>query len=98
MVSVVNFKNLALFLTASSVVVVSDLLITEKLIITILVVLVFCLSVIVPVVIYILFPKRAKDLLNSIKQFLNQHSRPIGIWLPLVFGLIFLIRGITGLL
>ena len=97
-ISVVNFKNLALFLTALSVVVMSDLFITEKIFITLLVVLVFCLSVIIPVVIYIAFPKRAKDLLNSIRQFMNRHSRPIGIWAPLVFGLLLLIKGITDLL
>lgn len=98
LVSVVNFKNLALFLTALSIVVLSDLLITEKIVITLLVVLVFCLSVIIPVIIYFLFPKRAKDLLNGIRQFLNRHSRPIGIWLPLIFGGLFLIRGLTSLL
>ncbi len=98
MVSVINFKNLALFLTAVSVVILSDLSIAEKIVITLLVVLVFCLSVIIPVVIYISFPRRAKDLLNSIRQFLNRHSRPIGIWAPFVFGLLFLIKGITELL
>ena len=98
LVSVVNFKNLALFLTALSVVILSDLLITEKIVITLLVVLVFCLSVIIPVIIYILFPKRAKDLLNGIRQFLNRHSRPIGIWFTLIFGGLFLIRGLTSLL
>ena len=97
-VSVMNFKNLALFLTALSVVIVSDLLIVEKIIITLLVVLVFCLSVIIPVVIYLAFPKRAKKLLNAIKQFLNRHRRVIGIFAPLLFGLIFLLKGITGLL
>ncbi|MBI9051742.1 MAG: DUF2065 family protein [Anaerolineaceae bacterium] len=98
MVSVVNFKNLALFLTAMSVVVLSDLIIAEKIVITLLVVLVFCLSVTIPILIYFLFPKRAKDLLQSIKQFINQHSRMIGILLPLVFGLLLLIKGITDLL
>lgn len=98
LISVVNFKNLTLFLTALSVVVMSDLFITEKICITLLVVLVFCLSVIIPVVIYIAFPKRAKDLLDSIRQFLNRHSRPIGIWAPLVFGLLLLIKCITDLL
>lgn len=98
MVSVINFKNLALFLTALSVVVLSDIPITEKIIITVLVTLVFCLSVIIPVSIYLAFPKRAKELLNGIKEYLNRHSRPIGIIAPLLFGLIFLIKGITGLL
>jgi threonine/homoserine/homoserine lactone efflux protein len=98
MISVINFKNLALFLTALSVVVVSDLLFPEKIFITLLVVLVFCLSVIIPVIIYIVFPKRAKDLLNGIRQFLSRNSRPIGIWAPLVFGLLLIIKGITDLL
>ncbi|MBT3336467.1 MAG: hypothetical protein HN855_01010 [Anaerolineae bacterium] len=98
LVSVINFKNLALFLTALSVVVLSEFAISQKLIITLLVALVFCLSVIIPVSIYLAFPKGAKETLNGIKEFLNRHSRPIGIFAPLLFGLIFLIKGFTGLL
>ncbi|MCJ7824427.1 MAG: GAP family protein [Anaerolineales bacterium] len=98
MVSVINFKNLALFLTALSVVIISDLVITEKIMITLLVALVFCLSVIIPVIIYLSFPKRAKELLNSIKQALTRHSRPIGIWAPFIFGLLFLTKGLFELL
>ena len=98
LVTVINFKNLALFLSALSVVILSDLLITEKVVIALLVALVFCLSVIIPVLIYLSFPRRAKDLLNSIKQTLNRHNRPIGIWLPLVFGLLFVMKGLSELL
>ena len=98
MVSIVNFKNLALFMSALSVVILSDLVLSEKLIITLLVALVFCLSVIIPVLIYLLFPKRAADLLNAIKDRIEQYNRPIGIWIPLFFGLIFLIKGISDLL
>jgi threonine/homoserine/homoserine lactone efflux protein len=98
LVSVVNFKNLALYLTALSVVILSDLAIIERLFITILVALVFCLSVIIPVVIYIAFPKRAKELLNGLRLFLNRNSRPIGIWAPFVFGLLLLLKGVTDLL
>ncbi len=98
MISVINFKNLALFLTALSVVIVSDLILTEKIVTTLLVVLVFCLSVIIPIIIYLVFPKRAKELLNGIRQFLNRNSRPIGIWAPFAFGLLLLFKGITDLL
>ena len=98
MVSIINFKNLALFLTALSVVILSDLLINEKLIITVLVVLVFCLSVLIPVTIYLIFPKQAEKLLNSIKQFINRHNRSIGIWLPILFGSILFIKGLADLL
>ena len=88
-VTVINFKNLAL---------VSNLPLPSKIIIVLLVALIFCTSVIAPVFIYILFPKRANKLLVWTKQTLETHSRPIGIWVPLLFSLIFLIRGITGLL
>jgi threonine/homoserine/homoserine lactone efflux protein len=97
MVTVINFKNLALYLTALSVVILSDLALPEKIIITILVALVFCLSVIIPVLIYLAFPRRAKDVLGSIKQSLEKHSRPIGIWAPLIFGLLLFLRGFTSL-
>lgn len=98
LVSVVNFKNLALYLTALSVVILSDLVISERLFITVLVALVFCLSVIIPVLIYIAFPKRARDLLNGLRLFLNRNSRPIGIWAPFAFGLHLFIKGVTDLL
>ncbi len=98
MVTVINFKNLALFMSALSVVILSELVLTEKIIITLLVALVFCLSVIIPVLIYVLFPKRSTDLLKAIKDGLNKYSRPIGIGLPLFFGFVFLMKGITELL
>jgi threonine/homoserine/homoserine lactone efflux protein len=98
LVSVINFKNLALFLTALSVVVISELPLAPKITISLLVALVFCLSVIVPVGIYLAFPKSAKETLGGIKDFLNRNSRSIGIYAPLLFGLIFLLKGISDLL
>jgi threonine/homoserine/homoserine lactone efflux protein len=98
LVTVINFKNLAIFLSAVSVSLVADLLLPAKIVIVLLVVLVFCASVIGPVLIYFAFPQQADKRLNWIKQTLETHSRPIGIGVPLIFGLIFLIRGITGLL
>lgn len=97
-ISVVNFKNLTLFLSAISIVIISKLAIIEKIIITFPVVLVFCLSVIIPVLIYIAFPKRSKNILSSFKKFLMDHNRPIGIWVPIVFGFLLLVKGLTDLL
>ncbi len=98
LVTLINFKNLAIFLSAVSVPLLSDLPLPRQLVVVLLVVFVFCLSVIGPVAIYALFPRQAARWLNGIKQALETHRRPIGIWLPLVFGLIFLIRGLSGLL
>ena len=98
LVTVINFKNLAIFLSAVSVVLLSHLPIPQKIIVVLAVVLVFSSSVIAPVLIYVSFPQSATERLNRIKQTLETHSRAIGIWVPLVFGLIFLTRGITELI
>jgi threonine/homoserine/homoserine lactone efflux protein len=98
LVTVINFKNLAIFLSAVSVSLVTDLPLLSKLLIVLLVVLVFCLSVIGPVLIYFIFPQQAEKYLNWIKQTLENHRRPIGIWVPLIFGVLFLVRGLAGLL
>ncbi|MDX1414725.1 MAG: GAP family protein [Candidatus Promineifilaceae bacterium] len=98
LVTVINFKNLALFLSAVSIPLLSELPLPAKMIIVSLDALVFCAAVILPVLVYILFPTRSDQFLNGIKRALERHSRPIGIWLPLIFGLLFLIRGISGLL
>ena len=98
MVAVINLKNMGLFLSALSVVIFSPLLIPQKVIIALSVAFVFCLSVIIPVLIYVSFPRHAKQVLGGIKHILETRSRPIGIWLPLIFGCILLIRGLTLLL
>lgn len=96
-VTVINFKNLAIFMSAVSVVILHDLPLPSKIGIVLLDVLVFCIAVIVPIVIYLAFPRTAHERLNWIRQTLERYSRPISIWVPLIFGLIFLLRGITGL-
>jgi threonine/homoserine/homoserine lactone efflux protein len=95
-IGVINFKNLAIFLSAISVVLVSTLLISQKIFITLLVVLVFCSSVIVPVLIALIFPQQAEEKLGWIKQTIDTHRYQIGIWVPLVFGVLFILRGIIG--
>ncbi len=98
LVTVINFKNLAIFLSAVSVPLLSDLPLYSKMMIALLDALVFCTAVLIPVLIYVAFPKQANERLNWIKQTLERYGRSIGIWVPLIFGLIFLIRGVTGLL
>lgn len=98
LVSVMNFKNLALYLTALSVVILSGLPLAQKLTITVFAALVFCLSVLIPVGITLLFPRRAGAVLDAFKAALQRHSRAIGIWAPLIFGLIFIFKGLSELL
>ncbi len=96
LVTVINVKNLALFLSAQSIVILSGLPLAQKIIIALLVALVFCLSVAIPLLITVAFPRRARELLNRLKEALERHSRPIGIWAPLIFGLLFLLKGISA--
>ncbi len=96
LVTVVNFKNLAIFLSAVSVPVTSDLSLSAQVGIVLLDVLVFCSSVILPIVVYLSFPNRARAWLMRFKDALHANRRPIGIRLPALFGLLFLLRGIGG--
>lgn len=96
-ISVVNVKNLTIFLSAVSVVLLSELLLATKLAMLAPLVLVFCTSVITPVAIYLLFPHRAGDYLNRIKDTISRYSRPLGIAVTLILATLFLYRGISGL-
>lgn len=51
-----------------------------------------------PIMIRILVPERSKILLADLSAWLTQNSRPITIVVSLVFGLLFLYSGISGLL
>jgi hypothetical protein len=51
-----------------------------------------------PILIKLALPRQSKDLLSSISSRLTQYNRPIVIGVSSVFGLIFLYKGLTGLL
>ncbi|MCD6423869.1 MAG: GAP family protein [Anaerolineales bacterium] len=95
-IGVINFKNLAFFLSGISVVMVSSLFLLQKIVTVLLVALVFCSGVLVPVGIAYLFPQRAEEKLGWIKSTIDRYRYQIGVWLPLVFGVLFILRGING--
>ncbi len=51
-----------------------------------------------PILIRILLPSRSKTVLDGIAAWLTKNNRPIAIVVSLVFGLLFLYSGVTGLL
>ncbi len=97
-VTVLNVKNLAIFLSAVSVAVLSDLPRSSQLIIVGTDVVVFGIVVIAPVLIYLLAPAQAQRRLTAIKQSLDTHRRAIGIWVPALFGVVIAVLGTTRLL
>lgn len=96
-VGFVNVKNLALFLTAISVLQASDLAIGHKLAGVPLVALTFSLAVFVPLAIDIAAPLRSERLLAVLRRWIDRHGRHLGTWLPLVLGVVFVVRGVRGL-
>lgn len=97
-IGVINFKNLAFFISGLSVVLISGLAIGQQVVVTLLLVLAFCSAVLVPVGIVFLFPQGAEEKLMWIKRGIDVHRYRIGIWLPLVFGVLFVVRGMRGLM
>ncbi len=97
LVAVGNLKNLALFLASLSILLVSELSIPTKLLILVPLVILFCISVAAPVVVAVAFPARADHYLTRMKQMIDRYSRPIAIWMPILFGALLLARGIRGL-
>ena len=97
-IAVVNVKNLTIYLTAVSVVLLSSLLLSTKLAMLIPLVFIFCTSVITPVVIYLAFPNRSDIYLTRIKNTIDRNSRPLGIAVSLILGSALVYRGLLGLL
>lgn len=97
-VTVINVKNLAIFLSAVSVALVSDLTVPAKLTIAVVDAVVFCAAVVAPLLIYAAAPAAARQRLGRIQRALAEHGRSIRIWVPAAFGAIFLLQAMRGLL
>lgn len=97
-VTVLNVKNLAIYLSAVSVALVSDLPLPSKLTIAAVDAVVFCAAVVAPLLVYAAAPAAARARLGRMQGFLAEHSRSIRIWVPAVFGVLFLLQAMRGLL
>lgn len=96
-VTVINVKNLAILLSAVAVVIVSELAVSTKVLIVVLDAVVFSAAVLIPVLVYVSSPARARKRLGAMHRLLREHGRTIGIWVPALFGTVFLVQGLRGL-
>ncbi len=96
-VTLINFKNLSLFLAAISVVALSDMAVSMKVGMAMLVAIIFCFSVSFPIIVFLVFPTQREAILQRIRHFLNVRSRQISIYLPLAFGIILMGVGLVNL-
>lgn len=51
-----------------------------------------------PILVRVILPKQSKTLLDQVSEWLTRYNRPIVIVISLVFGLLFLYQGASGLL
>lgn len=94
MISVINVKNLAIFLSAVGILAGAGLSLPRALAAEAVVVLLFSSSVLGPIVVYALFRERADPGLTSLRAFLERRSRPLSIGAMLLFGAAFTARGV----
>lgn len=97
MIPVLNFKNLAIYLSAASTIPGNGLTVLETTFVLVAIVLTFSAAVLFPIILFALVSERALPLLEAMKRGLTRHNRTLGIVLLTLFGVIFLVRGIRGL-
>ncbi len=93
LVTVLNFKNLGLYLSAISVILLSPLPLATQLALVPPVALTFCLSVLAPIGLYLLAPQRATRLVHGLRHALERHGHTLSIWAPIGFGLLLMLYG-----
>jgi threonine/homoserine/homoserine lactone efflux protein len=98
-VLVITSPNLWVF-TLSAIAVISEAQLSrpDSISAFLLFVLVAELLVLVPILIRIIVPQQATKILNDLSTWLTQHNHRLTIGVSLVFGLLFLVKGVSGFL
>lgn len=94
MLSGLNPKNLALSIGAGVAIAAAGLNTTQMIIILIVFILVACVSVALPVIVYLVMGDRATPMLNSWKAWLTHNNATVMMLLCLVFGFVVLSKGL----
>lgn len=97
LITVINFKNLAIYLSAVDMLGEGSSSLRESLMGLPLVILVFCASPTVPLALSVIFRARVNAWLTRMRGWLERHTRTISIVLLTVFGSLFLWKGISAL-
>ena len=97
LVTVINLKNLAIFLSAIAILAEARLPLGQSLPAGVAVTAVFTGAVLAPLIVYALLRERADPWLSALRRFLERNSRPLTIGVMLLFGAVFLLRGLFAL-
>ena len=97
-IAMFNLKNLTIFLSSVSILLLSKLFLVTKLAMLIPLVLVFSIAIIIPIGIFFAFPEQANERLTTLKNKIDQYNRPLGIAFSAILGVVLFSRGVFGLL
>jgi threonine/homoserine/homoserine lactone efflux protein len=98
LLSGVNPKNLALILGAGVAIAAAGLNSTQTIIALIVFIIIACISVAAPVIVYLVMGDKAEPMLNSWKTWLTHNNATVMMLLCLVFGIVVLSKGLGGLI
>ena len=98
LLSGVNPKNLALTLAAGVAIAAAGLTTSQTIISLIIFILLACVSVAAPVIVFLVMGDKAGPMLNGWKAWLTQNNATVMMILLLVFGVVTLSKGLGGLI
>jgi hypothetical protein len=98
LLSGLNPKNLALTLAAGVAIAAAGLTTIQEIIVLIVFVLIACVSVAAPVIVYLVMGDKAAPMLNSWKAWLTHNNATVMMLLFLVFGIVVLSKGLGALI
>ncbi len=93
----VNPKNLALIVAAGVVIAAAGLTTSQTITALIIFILLACVSVAAPVIVYLVMGEKAQPMLNSWKAWLTHNNATVMMILLLVFGVVTLSKGLGAL-
>jgi len=90
----VNFSTIPIYVSGVHVISDARLGLFDDVLAMVILTAVTLITLVVPIVIYIVFPKAAARALSSVRVWLSKHQKVIGAAILLVFGVYLLIKGI----
>jgi threonine/homoserine/homoserine lactone efflux protein len=98
LLSGVNPKNLALTIGAGVAIAAAGLNLGQTILVLIIYILIACVSVVAPVVVYLVMGDKATPTLNSWKAWLTNNNTTVMMLLCLVFGFVLIGKGLGSLI
>ncbi len=93
----IQIKNLAIFTACINLIATASLSTQGSVVALVLVLLIFAIPVLVLIGLYAAVPRRASNILGSLRAWMEKNNRTITVVLCFVFGAFFLVRGLSGL-